>query len=130
MTNIRLSPKHGVNPSLLICFFCGEATAVALCGRLREDAEAPRRMVDGYEPCNTCKEKFAQGILFMEVSEYPLEDNQPSLNGYYPTGSYSVITEHGARDILKEPMLSEVLAARECLVDRETYKLIFRGGSK
>lgn len=40
--NIKLSPKHGVNPSMLQCACCGKDMGLALFGRLKGDAEAPR----------------------------------------------------------------------------------------
>jgi hypothetical protein len=38
--SIRLSEKHGVNPSLMLCFYCGEASGVALLGRLKGDQDS------------------------------------------------------------------------------------------
>lgn len=55
--DIRLSPKHGVNPSVMKCPVCAEDTGLALLGRLRDDAEAPRQMLDR-DPCDKCKERF------------------------------------------------------------------------
>ena len=48
---IKLSPKHGLNPTIPVCFWCGEErNEVALLGhsgdgRKHEDFEAPRHMV-------------------------------------------------------------------------------------
>lgn len=40
--SIRLSPKHGLNPSISVCFFCGEdKNEIILPGKLEGDAEAP-----------------------------------------------------------------------------------------
>lgn len=41
---IHLSKKHGVNPSIEICAVCGKGIGVALLGRLKNDAEAPREV--------------------------------------------------------------------------------------
>lgn len=52
---IKLSPKHGLNPTIPVCFWCGEErNEVALLGhigdgRKHEDFEAPRHMVIDYE---------------------------------------------------------------------------------
>lgn len=35
--NIRLSEKHGVNPSITICPICGKETDIALLGKLKGD---------------------------------------------------------------------------------------------
>lgn len=66
---IYLSPKHGVNPSLTQCFFCGEASGVALCGRLPSDAEAPYMMCIDREPCSECKEHMARGVILVSVQD-------------------------------------------------------------
>lgn len=36
--SIKLSPKHGVNPSVTHCECCGKEIGVALFGRLKGDA--------------------------------------------------------------------------------------------
>ena len=59
---ITLSPKHGVNPSIVICPICKKDTSIALFGRLKGDAEAPKR-IEG-ELCDDCKKKY---ITIVEV---------------------------------------------------------------
>lgn len=34
--SVRLSPKHGLNPSLVVCPICGEPISIALLGRLKK----------------------------------------------------------------------------------------------
>lgn len=52
---IKLSPKHGLNPTIPVCFWCGEErNEVALLGhigdgRKHEDFEAPMHMVIDYD---------------------------------------------------------------------------------
>ena len=60
--DITLSPKHGLNPSIVICPICKRETSIALFGRLRGDAEAPMK-VEG-ELCDECKKKY---ITIIEV---------------------------------------------------------------
>ena len=57
--SIPLSPKHGVNPSMILCPKCGESHSIALMGRMKNDAEAPR-MILGNELCDKCLEKARQ----------------------------------------------------------------------
>lgn len=61
MASIKVSEKHGVNPSIGICAFCGkESGEVLLLGRLLGDKEAPRQMIaNPHEPCDTCKKERA-----------------------------------------------------------------------
>lgn len=35
--NIRLSEKHGVNPSIIVCPICDKETGIALLGKLKGD---------------------------------------------------------------------------------------------
>ena len=108
MSKIRLSEKHGVNPTLKVCFFCGEDTGeIALLGKLPNDEEAPRRLVLDYCPCDKCKEQMDTGVTLIEV-DYDTSDKRPpiSKDSYgqevYPTGRWCVVTEEGAKKIFGE----------------------------
>ncbi len=60
--SIKLSKKHGVNPSIVICPVCKKDIAIALLGRLKDDAEAPKT-IEG-ELCDECKDKY---VTIIEV---------------------------------------------------------------
>jgi len=62
--SITLSPKHGVNPSITHCPICGKETGVALLGRLKGDAEAPRDIRDTH-PCPDCQAVLNKGGNFI-----------------------------------------------------------------
>ena len=119
--SIRLSPKHGLNPSISVCFFCGEdKNEIILPGKLKGDAEAPRRAVYNYEPCEKCKENMAVGITLVGVVTEQPEDNRPEISkGLYPTGRWYVITEDCTRQLLQADsnLLENVLKNRKCLID-------------
>lgn len=54
---IKFSPKHGLNPTIPVCFFCGQQkNEIAFMGRLAGDAEAPRNLILDYEPCDHCSD--------------------------------------------------------------------------
>ena len=94
--SIILSEKHGVNPSIEVCFFCGEEKGIALMGKLKGDVEAPRQCVLNYEPCDHCKELMSQGLTLVEVVEEQPEDNRPPIQDHengtlYPTGRFLVV---------------------------------------
>ena len=59
---IILSPKHGVNPSIIICPICKKDTSLVLFGRLKGDTKAPKQ-IEG-ELCDECKKKY---ITIVEV---------------------------------------------------------------
>ena len=92
--SIRLSEKHGVNPSIEICFFCKKAKGIILFGKLKDDTEAPREVLINYEPCDKCKEKFKKGVTVIEVTTKQQFKNQPPISHtpnneeLYPTGVY------------------------------------------
>ena len=59
---ITLSPKHGVNCSIIVCPICKKETSLALFGRLKDDAKAPKQ-IEG-ELCDECKKKY---ITIIEI---------------------------------------------------------------
>ena len=67
---ITLSPKYGVNPTILHCFICGKETVLALLGKLKGDVEAPKDMTNPNELCDDCKRELANIItLYLENFE-------------------------------------------------------------
>lgn len=62
--SITLSPKHGLNPSILQCPICHKDMGIALCGKLKDDAEAPKYMDGGL--CEDCRKKY---ITILEADE-------------------------------------------------------------
>lgn len=110
---IEISPKHGLNPTIPVCFWCGkEKNEIALLGRIREktknryganvtkqdsDIKAPSRMVIDYEPCDECMKMWDRGVVVFEAQETPIMPNQPEIQkGIYPTGRFAVVTVEGA----------------------------------
>jgi hypothetical protein len=91
--SIRLSQKHGVNPMIPVCFFCGkEKNEIVLLGKLPNDAEAPRTAVIDYEPCDACRELMNNGVTIMQASTTPYSNGQPPLcKGAYPSGNFVIL---------------------------------------
>jgi hypothetical protein len=69
MSNIILSKKHGVNPSLICCPICNAHTSIALFGQLKDDQEAPRE-IKGTDLCDKCKSTH---ITIIEVNNDKVE---------------------------------------------------------
>lgn len=90
MASIKLSPKHGVNPSLAVFPICGKETGVALLGRLKGDAEAPRYVPD-HNPCPTCQSVLDKGGHFI----IEVRDGESGSNPYR-TGRLIGITHEAA----------------------------------
>jgi len=104
--SIRLSKKHGLNPALAVCFWCGKEMGVAICGRMKGDAEAPRRMVCSLEPCPECRKAFEKGVHIVEVTAdgemfgnnkaFSIRDENGNL--LYPTGRHAVLNPESIRN--------------------------------
>lgn len=129
MSSIRISPKHGVNPTIPVCFFCGhEKNELALLGQLKGDVEAPKNAILDYEPCESCQKIFAQGILLVGVSDH-INDGRPPIvsngsNALYPTGSYMVVTEDFLDKTFDEETATGLRQSRKAVVDDEALKML------
>ena len=109
---IRLSPKHGVNPCISVCFLCGsDKGEIAPLGKLPNDAEAPARAILDYEPCDNCKEKMKLGVALIGVTQTPNNPGQPSIThedpSLYPTGSMVVMKPDAIRRMIPDTAMAE-----------------------
>ena len=143
---IRISEKHGVNPTIPICFWCGkEKNEIVLLGKLKGDAEAPRSCVINYEPCDKCKEAWKEGILFIEASTYPCIDNMPPIQilgetEIFPTGRHVLMKEEPAKKFIEDSLNIDeksrevIYKKRQLLMQEEAFRVIFdehiKGGDK
>ena len=128
--SVKISPRHGLNPSIPICFWCGEEkNEVVLLGKMnKEDSEAPRRILIDYEPCEKCKKAFEQGIQVIGVNTTPFFDNQEPLKKegdarLYPSGAYFIATEQWVnRVIADEDIRNSTLKTRKLLMEDNIVK--------
>lgn len=132
--NIKLSPKHGVNPTIPICAWCGEEkNEIALLGQIGdrrkgEDLEAPMHCVLDYEPCDHCKEQWSQGVAILEATTKRPEPYRPPMkqeNGVdiYPTMRMVVIKAESASQIFGQ----EMSAGQKLLLEDKAFEQIFGG---
>lgn len=127
MSGVKLSPKHGVNPTMPICFFCGKPTGeIALLGKIdRADSEAPHNMILNYEPCDECKKKFAMGVALIGTTNKCTDKRPPiqtSEDGteLYPTGAWMVVTKEAAKRYFGEIVTEEEIENTDrVLVEQE-----------
>ena len=126
--SIKLSPKYGVNPTIPVCFWCGEdKNEVAMLGhigdgRKGEDIEAPKRMVLDYGPCDKCNESMNLGITCVEVTDIPPHEGMPEfLDGHYPTGKWVVIKPEAAKRIFD----LDLEKGKKLMVSEEAFSAIF-----
>ena len=133
--SIRVSKKHGVNPSVELCFYCGEGKGVALFGKLSNqraeqmfldhevsiadvalgDVEAPRQVILNKEPCDKCKENMSRGVALIKVKTP--EDNPQ------PTGQYVVVTEDWVNRMISPPELrDQILEKRMAYITESDWE--------
>lgn len=117
---IKVSEKHGVNPMLCVCWYCGRDTGeIAMLGKLKNDEQAPHRGVLNREPCKECKEYMAAGVIFISVRDGESGENP------YRTGGFAVITEDGVRRMIEDTdLLEHVLKVRYCFVPAATWSVL------
>lgn len=122
--SIILDPKYGVNPSINVCFYCGEDKEVILFGLIKNDmrkalkcgAEAPKKVCLNKEPCNKCIAFMKQGIIFVGVSSTSTPDNP------IPNGMYCVIKDSAVEKLITdEKILNEILQKRMAFIDDELW---------
>ena len=128
---ITLSPKHGVNPCIPICCWCGkEKNEIALLGKLKGDAEAPRSAILDYEPCDYCLEKFKLGVVLIEVTDVQPSDKRPPISSQndmkvYPTFRYSIIKLEAAKKLFDTVKLEN---GSRLLIEDKLYASLLNGG--
>ncbi len=130
MSSIKLSKKHGVNPSICKCFFCGESKGIALMGhigdyRKGEDIEAPREIIMDYEPCDKCIENMNKGVTLIEVTDIQPEDKRPPLTAQggvkvYPLGGWCVLKP----EAMKRVFNADMTAGQKVFVDSQVMQMI------
>lgn len=124
MASVKLSPKYGVNPTIPVCFWCGnERNEIAFMGKLGdgrngEDFEAPRYAVIDYEPCDKCRAAMEAGFTIMEATTSPNPASSVGIqDGIYPTGRFMVITKSSA-----ERMFGDIAKANaKAFIDTDLF---------
>lgn len=114
MSSIRLHSKHGLNPTIPVCFLCGkEKNEIALLGAAYK-SEAPMHMCINKEPCDQCKEYMKQGILLISVRDNTDQENP------YRTGHIAVIKEEAAKNIFG----TDILKSRAAFIEDSLWNKI------
>ncbi len=114
---IRISPKYGLNPTIPVCFWCGEEKSeIAILGYIEGDIEAPRSCCVDYEPCDKCKANMERGVTIIEASLTP-NGYAPIQDGAYPTGKWVVITPEAAERL--------GISTKKVLMEEEAFENLF-----
>jgi hypothetical protein len=120
MSPIRVSPKHGLNPSMTLCFACGAETGIALLGFLRGDEEAPRRIMHRDDICDNCKKLMGHGVILMQVQNGELGQDHP-----IRTGRMCCIPDATLSEGIKDAdILKSIIKERLCFVEEKTWVIM------
>ena len=117
---IKLSEKHGVNPSVDHCAMCGESYAAALFGRMDKDQEAPRYVCTG-GLCGRCQEAKDKGAIFLiEVDESKSSPDEP-----WRTGRIVGVTENMIRRAFQpQELVDQILTRGLAWVPTEVFEML------
>lgn len=76
---VRISPKHGANPTIPVCLYCGkEKDEIVICGRInRKDDQMPLNSVIDAIPCENCQELWKNGIVLIRACDTKHENMVP-----------------------------------------------------
>lgn len=124
---IRLHKKHGLNPTISICFICGKPKKeVALLGSAYK-GRAPMHMVTSLEPCEKCKKMLRGGGVAM-VGARPTPDqirNKMIKPRTIPilSGDAIIIKEKAFKRLLKTPVPKGRIVFAEPLIIRKIQSL-------
>lgn len=118
---VRLSPKHGMNPSIAKCYFCGGDTGeVILAGRLKGDAQAPREAVWHKNPCPACVEYMKQGVIIIGVISPNYKGEEPERTGHFMVVSDDFIR----RNITPKELADKILHKRVVFMKKEACDML------
>lgn len=97
-----LHRKHGLNPTLTNCYFCGEPDRIVLVGSKTQAfkdvglAERDGRMsmnigVLDMEPCNKCKGYMKDGVILISIRAPIGDEMKGPIPNPYRTGGWIVV---------------------------------------
>jgi len=79
--DLRLHPEYGVNPTIPVCYICGQnKNEVVLLGAAYKE-KAPMHMHLDKIPCDKCNELLKSDVLLIEVRDGESGEN-PYRTGY------------------------------------------------
>jgi len=122
MSSIRLSPKHGLNPAIPLCFFCNEPkNEILIPGRMRDDMEAPKNKVWDMHPCDECAAHMKIGVILISVDEKKTTD----MKNPYRTGCFVVVKDDFIKRAVTTPeLLDEILKKRVAFIPDDAWDLM------
>ena len=112
-----LSKKHGLNPTIEMCWLCNKDKGLLLFGRMKGDVAAPRKTVFNTEPCDECKEWQKKGIILISI-----RDGEEGSDNPYRTGGWCVVKAAYLKRVLEPGALKGILKQRYAFVGDSTWE--------
>ena len=120
--DLRLSPKHCLNPAVPLCFFCNQPkNEVILAGHMKNDMEAPRNAVWNWEPCDKCKEYMEKGVILISVNE---KLSKGDLDNPYRTGGWVVVKDEAIKRLINSELAADILKKRAAFIPDEAWDMM------
>ena len=124
--NMYLHKKHGLNPTMDTCFYCGQAKDILLIGakvsKFQEadlaDSTGKMNMQIGVmnmEPCGKCAEYMKQGIILISCKD----DKDPK--NPYRTGGWVVIKEEALNKMIDTELFEDIKKRRFVFMPDEAW---------
>ena len=125
--SIRLHSKHGLNPTMTKCFFCGESKDILLVGSkvtqfrnagvpVSSDGKMPMNIgAVGYEPCQKCKKYMDMGVILISV-----KDGEEGKNPYR-TGGWVVVKDDYISKVFDTHISQDILKNRVAFIPDESW---------
>ena len=119
---ITLSKKHGLNPAIPKCFYCGQdKNEIILAGKMKGDQQAPQGMIWDEQPCDKCMEFMKEGVILISVNEQLTTD----VKNPYRTGGFAVVREEMIRRLVQPQQLAkQIIKRRVAFIPDEVWHAI------
>lgn len=120
---MRLSKEYGVNPTIPMCFICGENKNEIILMDANRGKEAPRPGTVAFdrEPCDKCREFMKEGIILISVDA---EKSKYDMDNPYRTGGWCVVRDEAVKEFVEGDIINEILKKRICFVPDEAWEHI------
>ena len=68
-----VSPKHGVNPAIPVCFYCTKEKNEIILSRVWDNT-----------PCEQCQIYMKQGVILIQIRDRKIGENPYRMGGWVP----------------------------------------------
>ena len=119
--SIRLSEKHGVNPSVDRCFFCGESYAVVMFGKMKNDEQGPSSVCSG-GLCDRCQKVKDDGGIFIIETRSGVENPSEGRTGRL----MALKKDSNLSNIIRPPELAErIRETGVAYIEEKAFEALF-----